>query len=105
MGGARLSSTIEDIQDHYTVVVVGSGYGGGIAASRLARAGKRVCVLERGKELQPGEYPRTAVEFVKEVQTDLPLARFGSATALFDVRYNDDINIVVGCGLGGTSLI
>jgi hypothetical protein len=34
---ARLSSPIEGIGDHYEVVVIGSGYGGGIAASRLAR--------------------------------------------------------------------
>jgi succinate dehydrogenase/fumarate reductase flavoprotein subunit len=37
---ARLSSSIEHMKSHYTVVVIGSGYGGGIAASRLARAGQ-----------------------------------------------------------------
>jgi choline dehydrogenase-like flavoprotein len=42
-------------------VVVGSGYGGSIAASRLARAGS-VCLLERGRELQPGEYPDNVIE-------------------------------------------
>jgi len=29
---ARLSSPIEDLKPHYTVVVIGSGYGGAIAA-------------------------------------------------------------------------
>ena len=32
-----LSSPIAKMRDHYDVVVIGSGYGGGIAASRLAR--------------------------------------------------------------------
>ena len=56
---ARLSTPIDQIKSHYTVVIVGSGYGGGIAASRLARAKAAdnseitVCVLERGKEFQP----------------------------------------------------
>jgi choline dehydrogenase-like flavoprotein len=49
----RLSLPIEQIKRHYTVVVVGSGYGGAIAAWRMARAGQTVCLLERGKELQP----------------------------------------------------
>lgn len=36
--------------------MAGSGYGGAIAASWLARAGRQVYLLERGKELRPGEY-------------------------------------------------
>ena len=40
-----------------------------------------------------------------DVQFDSPLARVGSSTALFDVRYNKDINVLVGCALGGTSII
>lgn len=102
---ARLSSPIEDIRDHYSVVVVGSGYGAAIAASRLARAGQRVCVLERGKEFQPGEYPHTEPEAVREMQADLPEGHVGSKTGLFDLHVNPDINVFVGCGLGGTSLV
>ena len=102
---ARLSSPVEDMKDHYEVVVVGSGYGGAIAASRLARAGRQVCLLERGKELQPGEYPDTGPEAVKEIQIDSPGGHVGSHTGLYDIRVNEDLNVVVGCGLGGTSLI
>lgn len=50
------------------MVVVGSGYGGSIAASRCARAGQSVCVLERGKEWLPGDFPETFLNAWKEVQ-------------------------------------
>src|SRR5580698_10273012 len=101
----RISLPVEQIKDHYTVVVIGSGYGGGIAASRMARAGQKVCVLERGKELQPGEYPDTPEKAALEFQADAPERHEGSSTGLFDFRINPDINVVLGCGLGGTSLI
>ena len=94
---ARLSSPIETLKDHYTVVVVGSGYGAAIAASRLARAGRQVWVLERGRELQPGEYPRRSVEAVPEIQAQLPDgSHIGSPTGLYDLHVNDDINVFVG---------
>jgi cholesterol oxidase len=101
----RLASSIDRIQAEYDVVVVGSGYGAAIAASRMARAGRSVCVLERGKEFQPGEYPRTPTQAVEQLQVDLPGARIGPRTGLYDLRLNEDINVAIGCGLGGTSLI
>jgi len=82
-----------------------SGYGGAIAASRLARAGRQVCVLEQGKEFQPGEYPNTLLEAGAELQVDLPEYHLGSRTGLYDLRVNPDINVFKGCGLGGTSLV
>src|SRR5512141_1257543 len=106
----RLSSNIEDIQAYYPVVIVGSGYGGAILASRLARAGQRVCVLERGKEFSPGEFPTTEADVIREGQIHVGLAEtpsphIGSETGLYDVRIGERMNAVVGCGLGGTSLI
>ncbi len=101
----RLSSPIESIKANYGVVVVGSGYGGGIAASRLSRAGQRVCVLERGKEFLPGDFPHDTVEAAEEMQIDMPGCKKGPATGLYDFRVNNDIHVLVGCGLGGTSLI
>ena len=53
----RLSKPLSEIDTRYDAIVVGSGYGGGMAASRLARMGYRVALLERGEELHPGEYP------------------------------------------------
>ncbi|MGH3992370.1 MAG: NAD(P)-binding protein, partial [Pseudonocardiaceae bacterium] len=96
----RLSSPVEQLKDHYEVVVVGSGYGGAITASRLARAGRQVCLLERGKELQPGEYPDTGPEAWGEMQIDYPDCHVGSRTALYDMRVNDELSVFMGCGLG-----
>jgi cholesterol oxidase len=105
MTPTRLSSPLERLRAQYDVVVVGSGYGGGVAACRLARAGRKVCVLERGRELQPGDYPNDTLGMLQEIQVDTAPAHLGSSNALFDVRVYDDINVAVGCGLGGTSLI
>ena len=100
-----LSRPNHTIKDVYDVVVVGSGYGGGIAASRMARAGKKVCLLERGKEFLPGDFPDTSPEALREVQTNSAIGCTGGRTDLFDFNLNEDMNVLVGCGLGGTSLI
>lgn len=42
----------------WDVVVVGSGFGGAVAACRLAERGARVLVLERGRRWEPADYPR-----------------------------------------------
>ncbi len=100
-----MSRPTHELREHYDVVVVGSGYGGGIAASRLSRAGAGVCVLERGRELHPGEYPDGALEAPLHMQATTPVGHIGSPTALFDFHLGGDISVVAGCGLGGTSLI
>ncbi|HEY8547845.1 MAG TPA: alpha/beta fold hydrolase [Acidimicrobiales bacterium] len=101
----RLSSTLDRMQEHYDVVVVGSGYGGAIVAARLAAAGHSVCVLERGRELHPGDFPRTLREAVRQVQLHRRGKRRGARTGLFDLYSGHDLSVLVGCGLGGTSLI
>jgi choline dehydrogenase-like flavoprotein len=37
--------------ERYDVIIVGSGTGGAAAAYRLARAGRRVLMLEKGRHL------------------------------------------------------
>src|SRR6476469_7713185 len=101
----RLSKPLSELAANYDAIVVGSGYGGGAAASRLARMGLRVAVLERGEELVPGEYPDNPIEAVRQAQVESEFGRLGARTALFDGHVGRDINVLVGCGLGGGSLI
>lgn len=46
----NLSRPLGSMRSEYDVVIIGSGYGAGVAASRMARAGKSVAVLELGWE-------------------------------------------------------
>jgi len=100
-----LSSPQGEIKRAYDVVVAGSGYGGGVAASRLSRAGQSVCVIEKGKEFPTGSFPSRLPELRRELQLNGGKMRSGSRTGLFDFRLGADIHVLVGCGLGGGSLI
>ena len=100
-----LAKSLGDIDDRYDVIVIGSGYGGGVSASRLARAGQRVCVLERGREFLTGEFPARFPELRHEFQVTGKHVKTGKRTALYDIRLGDDMHVMVGCGLGGGSLI
>jgi cholesterol oxidase len=101
----RLARSLRHLRPSYDAIVVGSGYGGGVAAARLARAGKRVALLERGREIAVGEFPRRFSDLRNELQLSGRQARMGSPTGLYDVRLGDHMHILVGCGLGGGSLI
>jgi cholesterol oxidase len=100
-----LSRSLEHVRDRYDVIVVGSGYGAGVAASRLSRAGKSVAVLERGREVLAGQFPNRFPDLKNEMQVTSKRLRTGKSSALYDVRLGDDMHVLIGCGLGGGSLI
>jgi cholesterol oxidase len=106
-----LSSPIYELKPHYDVVIVGSGYGGAIAASRLARACRAdgssptVCLLERGREIPVGEFPDHFSTGVEEVHAETPVGVVGKPDGLYNLYVGKDITVLRGSGLGGTSLI
>ena len=57
LAAARRAAPFDARLAELDVVVIGSGYGGSVAALRLAEQGRRVLVLERGSEFLPGEFP------------------------------------------------
>jgi len=97
---------------YYDVVIVGSGYGGAIAAAQLAGSthnGKRIslCVLERGKEYLPGMFPSRMADLPGHIRFSTPNASGprGIREGLFDFRIGPDVCALVANGLGGGSLI
>lgn len=86
---------------HYDAVVVGSGFGGAVAAHRLIRqSGLRVLLLERGMPYPPGSFPRTP----RQMRANFwdPGAGLHGLLELWSFRR---VRAVVSSGLGGGSLI
>src|ERR1035438_101005 len=98
-----LSTPWEQRKSSYDIVIIGSGYGGAIAAARLAGANLNpnpaVCILERGKEWKPGDYPEDIPGILAATRSD------PNPLGLYELLNYSDISVIKGSGLGGTSLI
>jgi cholesterol oxidase len=82
----------------FDAIVVGSGFGGAVAGARLAQAGLRVAILERGRRWPPGSFARD--------DTDLKAGWvWHRDEGLFDVRWLDRMLSVQAAGWGGGSLV
>lgn len=118
-GTEWLSEGAEDFLAGYSedqpvldLVIVGSGYGGAVAAARLAGHSHNgrpldVVVLERGKEYVPGDFPRRFADLPGHVRinNEADPVPIGFREGLFDLRAGAEVSALVGNGLGGGSLI
>jgi cholesterol oxidase len=86
--------------EDFDVIVVGSGFGASVIAYRMASAGQRVCVLERGAAYPPGSFPRDPYGMATNLW-----APGAGLHGLFDVWAFNGIESLVSSGLGGGSLI
>jgi cholesterol oxidase len=82
------------------VIVIGSGFGGAVTACRLAEAGYRVVVLERGRRWGPETFPRALGDPWLWDQAH-PERRNG----WLDMRMLRRVAVAQGAGVGGGSLI
>ena len=101
---AGLATDPELLGDAYDIVVVGSGYGGAVTAARLgfashkAGAKLRIAVLERGIEHPVGSGPEDEAALLMALRTK------ANPLGLYELLPGDTIDVIQGCGLGGTSL-
>jgi cholesterol oxidase len=103
------------MSERYEAVVIGTGFGGAISACRLSKrwpGNGKVLVLERGKRYPLGSFPRkphdVADSFwnVSEESHQRPREFAGREMhGLFDIRSFRQMDVVLGAGLGGGSLI
>ena len=87
----------------FDAVIVGSGFGGAVAACRLAERGRSVLVLERGRRWGREDFPRPGQAeapwwFRQDVAGPPELG-------LFELRRFPTMKVLVAAGVGGGSLV
>ena len=84
----------------FDVVVIGSGFGGAVTACRLAEAGYKVLILERGRRWDVKDYPRKPDDAWIWDQ-EHPARHNG----WLDLRIFPNMAVALGAAVGGGSLI
>jgi cholesterol oxidase len=84
----------------FDVVVIGSGFGGSVAALRLAEKGYSVAVIEAGRRFEDRDFPKTSWRLSKFLYAP----RLG-LRGIQRIHVLPDVLILAGAGVGGGSLV
>ena len=86
-------------EDRADVVIIGSGFGGAVAACRLADPDRTVVVLERGRDWSETKTPQRPRDYIYSSRMPHRL------NGWLDIRFLDQMVVATGAGVGGGSLI
>ena len=89
----------DDPEYDFDYVVVGSGFGGSVAAHRLTEKGYRVAVIESGRRFADDEFPRSTWD----VRRYFFAPRLGMR-GIFRLSLFKTVSVLSGAGVGGGSL-
>lgn len=91
---------MNDIQDAYDWVVIGSGFGGSVSALRLAEKGYRVLVIEKGRRFAAEDFAKDNTELSRWLWSPGAGLR-----GIYQMTFMRHVTILHGVGVGGGSLV
>ncbi|WP_370946505.1 FAD-dependent oxidoreductase [Amycolatopsis sp. cg5] len=87
-------------EEDFDVIVVGSGFGGSVAALRLTEKGYRVAVIEAGRRFADDEFAKTSWDLKRYLWAP----RLG-CYGIQRIHMLKDVMVLAGAGVGGGSLV